>query len=408
MAFASAIKYYASNTNDAIDKIKDTMVSAGWSVHDDLSGGSPYGYVMTSSGTLSTDWPAYTYIYNTSNFIYNINYLYWDNVAHTGNVRIASSTYAKTSGSSGSFYIWVAATEENMAFCTYVSSVMQASWLGLANPIHSDPPIGVLQSGVSAGSDVTLTLDTGEANRFIVGNDYQILDSTSREVTTVTAKDTVSGTITVDSLSYDCDADGRIGMFPYRWCLWNVSNGYSWPLNWDLEGTTDGSLYWQGVLEYSMFSTNYVDPDARSQMYIMWPVIFGEYPGTYAGYAGSMPINDNTILLRARITTDKELPLAVGHIDDGTSSGSNTSSTLNDTSKSWTTNEHANKALLLMAGLGSGQLRTITSNTSTQLTITPSFDTTPDGSSDYVIAEQAWVYLYVANSANYSVAMRML
>ena len=407
MAFASAIKYYASNTDDAIDKIKDTMVTAGWSVHDDLSAGSPRGYVMTTSGTLSTDWPVYTYIYNTSNIIYNITYLYWDNSAHTGNVRISSTQYCRINGSTSSFYIWVAATEENAAYCTYVSSVMRATWIGQINSIESDPPIGVLQSSASNGSDVTLTLDTGEANRFIVGNNYQILDSTSREVATVTAKDTVSGTITVDSLSYDYDADGRIGMLPYRWVVFQDTNLYCYGLPWDLEGTANCSDYWQGTADYQMFSVSYIDPDIRSQKYIMYPWMFSEYSGV-GGYQGTMPVNDNTIFLKMRATTDKELPLAVGHIDDGTSSGSNTSSTLNDTSKSWTTNEHANKVLVMMAGLGAGQLRTISSNTSTELTITPSFDTTPDGSSDYVIAEQAWVYFYVANNATYAAAMRML
>jgi hypothetical protein len=407
MAFASAIKYYASNTNDAIDKIKDTMVSAGWSVHDDRSGASPYGYVMTSSGTLTTDWPMYTYIYNTSNYIYNINYLYWDNSTHTGNVQIASTQYSRINGSSSSFYIWVAATEENMAFCTYVSSQMRASWAGLMNPIESDSAIGVLQSSVSAGSDVVLTLGTGEANRFIVGQDYQILDSTSREVATVTAVNTSSNTITVDSLSTGYDANSRVGTLPYRWAVWQSTNQYCWALSWDLEGTSDQSPYWQGVMDTAMFGVNYVDPDVRSQRYIMWPVTFGEYSSA-GGYQGILPINDNTIYLRTKITADKELPLAVGHIDDGTSSGSNTTTTLNDTSKSWTTNEHANKVLLIMSGLGAGQLRSISSNTGTQLTVTPAFDTTPDGTSDYVIAEQAWVYLYIANSTSYSAAMRML
>jgi hypothetical protein len=407
MAFASTIKYYASNTNDAIDKIKDTMVSAGWTLHDDLSGSSPYGYVMTASGTLDTDWPMYLYLYNTSEQIYSINYLYWDNSTHTGNVRIASNVYAKVNGSTSSFYIWVAATEENVAFCTYVSNTMRSMWIGQINPVDPNPAIGVLQSSVTAGSDVTLTLDVSEADRFIINTPYQILDNTSREVTTVTAIDTAAKTLTVDSLSENYDAGSRVGLLPYRWIVWVATGSYCYGLNYEMSGTADSTNYSNGSVNADIFSYSYVDPDMRSARYLMWPILFYEYSSASAVF-GIMPVDNNTVYLRSRLTTDKELPMAVGYLDSGTSSGSNDSTTLNDTSKSWSTNAFANKVLVIMAGLGAGQFRTISSNTGTSLTITPAFDTVPDGSSEYVIAEQGWVYLYINNQVGQSAAMRML
>jgi len=55
--------------------------------------------------------------------------------------------------------------------------------------------------------------------------------------------------------------------------------------------------------------------------------------------------------------------------DSGTSSGSNTVTTINDTSKSWTTNEHRMKTCRITSGPLSGDRRVIVSNTATQLVI---------------------------------------
>lgn len=72
----------------------------------------------------------------------------------------------------------------------------------------------------------------------------------------------------------------------------------------------------------------------------------------------------------------------------GTSSGSNTSTTLNDTSKSWTTSgggQWVNYRVEIVSGTGVGQSRTVSSNTATQLTISPAWTTTPGATSKYEV-----------------------
>ena len=69
----------------------------------------------------------------------------------------------------------------------------------------------------------------------------------------------------------------------------------------------------------------------------------------------------------------------------GTSSGTNTTTTLNDTSKSWATNIFANENITITGGTGSGQTRTISSNTATQVTVSSTWTTTPDATSTYRI-----------------------
>lgn len=69
--------------------------------------------------------------------------------------------------------------------------------------------------------------------------------------------------------------------------------------------------------------------------------------------------------------------------DVGISTGGNTNTTLNDTTKSWTTNEWQNKIVAIANGTGEGQTRTVGSNTPTQLTVTTNWTTVPDNTSVY-------------------------
>ena len=74
--------------------------------------------------------------------------------------------------------------------------------------------------------------------------------------------------------------------------------------------------------------------------------------------------------------------------DSGTATGTQTSTTLQDTGKSWTTDQFAGHTVQLTGGTGSGQWRRITSNTSNTLTV-GTWDTTPDGTSTYSITQYA-------------------
>lgn len=71
--------------------------------------------------------------------------------------------------------------------------------------------------------------------------------------------------------------------------------------------------------------------------------------------------------------------------DNGTSSGSNTTSTLKDTTKTWTSNQFADADVTIIAGTGAGQIGNIASNTATALTLSNTWTVTPDTSSVYSI-----------------------
>jgi prepilin-type N-terminal cleavage/methylation domain-containing protein len=83
--------------------------------------------------------------------------------------------------------------------------------------------------------------------------------------------------------------------------------------------------------------------------------------------------------------------ISFNHVEDsGYSSGLNTSTQLKDILKAWQASAFAPSAtsaytVTIIAGTGTGQARTITDNTATQLTVSSAWGTTPDTSSLYVI-----------------------
>jgi Tfp pilus assembly protein PilW len=76
--------------------------------------------------------------------------------------------------------------------------------------------------------------------------------------------------------------------------------------------------------------------------------------------------------------------------DTGYSSGGNSASTFNDTRKSWQASAFAlstsaSYVVRIIAGTGTGQVRTISNNSDTQLTISQAWGAIPDTTSVYLI-----------------------
>lgn len=80
----------------------------------------------------------------------------------------------------------------------------------------------------------------------------------------------------------------------------------------------------------------------------------------------------------------------------GTATGTQTTTTLQDTSQSWAVNQYAGYTLVLLSGTGSGQTATVVSNTSNTLTISAPWATTPvSASTTYMVYSQTNVNRYI-------------
>ncbi len=98
----------------------------------------------------------------------------------------------------------------------------------------------------------------------------------------------------------------------------------------------------------------------------------------------------NTLMSTGENAIDDEYTLTLEYsttaLDSVTATaGANT--TLTDRGKSWTANAYTNKVLKLTGGTGSGQVRNISSNTSTALTVDTAWATNPNNTSTYQIID---------------------
>ena len=152
--------------------------------------------------------------------------------------------------------------------------------------------------------------------------------------------------------------------------------------------------------------------DATSQYRIKAPVFYVLGAGTLA--AGSFrkydfATNTWTTLaitgLPASIGTDGRLISTPAWIDSGFKSfatGTATAgaaTTLTNSAKAWATNQWANSQIRISGGTGSGQIRTVASNTGTVITVSAAWTTQPDATSTYSIEGNDDFIYFIGNNA---------
>lgn len=104
--------------------------------------------------------------------------------------------------------------------------------------------------------------------------------------------------------------------------------------------------------------------------------------------------------LPASIGTDGRLVATPGYLEDfdtGTAT-SGSSTTLVQSTKNWTVNTYANYQVRIISGTGAGQIRVITSNTATTLTV-PAWTTNPDATSVYTIEGNSDAIYFLGNNS---------
>ena len=152
--------------------------------------------------------------------------------------------------------------------------------------------------------------------------------------------------------------------------------------------------------------------DSTSQFRLKTPVFFVVGAGTLA--AGSFrkydfATNTWTTLaitgLAASLGTDGKMCSTPAWIDSGFKSfatgtaTAGSANTLTNSAKAWATNQWTNSQIRITAGTGAGQIRTVSSNTGTVITVSANWTTNPDATSQYSIEGNDDFLYYMGNNA---------
>jgi hypothetical protein len=96
-------------------------------------------------------------------------------------------------------------------------------WTGISTLVEASTKVGILQSAASAGTDVVLQLDSGQAANFTVDKYYYLLDFNAsvspysrNDYVKVTNVNLGSDQITVDAIYYSHVAGALIASYPHR------------------------------------------------------------------------------------------------------------------------------------------------------------------------------------------------
>jgi len=319
-------------------------------------------------------------------------------ITGVGEVVVADSGVA-TSTTNTTSLISITDTTKNWAF---------NQWVGYQVRITFGTGISQVRK-VLYNSATVLTL--GDVNKF-AENTIDAMAVLSTNLSSTAGSQSVyaieSATITVDSnWSTQPDATSEFvvqsgGIFLYTYAT-GIAAYYdiaadTWyyrsatnlstliPTDITLERQTENSTIWERGIATSGTTTSLVDSQ-KDWVVNQWTGYYVRiFSGTGENQLRQITSNTATTLTwssagTAPNTTSRYM---IEGLDAGVATSA-TSTSLVDSSKTWPTNRWSNMMVSIVSGTGVGQNRSIVSNTSTALTVTPVWNTNPDTTSVYKI-----------------------
>ncbi|MDY6957834.1 MAG: hypothetical protein SVK08_01620 [Halobacteriota archaeon] len=377
-----------------MDSFKDAILSfftdIGLTIHDNQDASDYRVYKM--EGESSQHPPAYIQImWDTAvadpNYIYFRFWYYWDNSTQTGYGRNYLSQDALLKTASGSSYFtWLYGDQDKIFMRTLVGSDVSYLMMGFADETRLTVET-TLTGGATSGSSVALSVS--DETGFRIGQTYQIYSLAGEGRDDVTVEAIGSGQITVATLPRDYSSGSIIGELPMKFFI-----SHSNPLSsfsdclisapGDASGTENSgsksTLSNEELYADSSLKVSYDRRGGQKRVLMPW-MLFGTYLPA-VGY-----------IIRDFLWTDDESlsiedVLTVGTPEEGIATGG-TGTTLSDTSKSWTVDQHIGRYVVIYAGTGYGQTRKITDNDATSITVS-GWDVAPDSTSMYRIVDEVY------------------
>ena len=352
------------------------LVNMSWVLHDNVSATDK---VYKSNGSNSDKPYGYMRIYTSSTSMYFEPYLYWDSGAHTGSVKAyCSSNHITFSPGSSRLAI---AGDKDLFIVRNSYGVVPGKIFGHI-PTFFRTTATTLTAGATAGDGATLTV--ASSSNMGAGSKFQIIGLTEgRDLLSVDSV-TDATHIVVTNLPRNYASGAFLGQ-PAQCFGGNTYSAYedrfmvvAFP---DDVGQAAGST--DGAYINPLMAASYSDPDEQ----------FGKY--------GLVPLMVRTSTSLLGLINGNILAAPLGAVDDLFSinddaseaeSGSRTSSTsttISDSSKSWSVNALVDKYVSIVDGTGVKQVRKILSNTATQLTVNTWF-IDPDVTSDFKISDKVY------------------
>ena len=423
MAYKYVSNKYVATVKAWHDQIVSLLTAAGWVQHDQVT--SQYT-IMKSDGSAADGRFVYLKIQMTATQM--TAYTNWNATSHvtvggTCNVGATATVW----GGSNTLYAY-ADLDGVFGWASSGGALVNNSTFALLRPSTLDTLAFHTTTTASCATGSNVVISVTSTTGFVPNARYAIVDAVNGKRGVLRCSAVGTGTITVETVTGGPFASGSyIGTTPFPWFYFatqwgNIGGGHPVNSSGAIATINTAAVGCVGIvptadLQYWVaMCTPMLGVDTSSRRIMPAPLIDTYSSGwggfitgvssllqhstsfatTYLGL-GSIAYTTNTLL------NDAE---AFGVQVSGTSSGSNTSTTFNDTSASWTTNEWAGKVLVCTAGTEAGQIAKIVSNTATQLTV-EALSTVPT-TNTYVIADSGYRVYYNSTGAGTSGGMHLL
>ena len=319
-------------------------------------------------------------------------YQYWDATAHTGTRKQSDpSAFWFINQFSASYDAYIAGDKDMVyvsSHANYTSTVEEYAFCFGHVPKRFFPDLITTTGAIVAGSNVSIPV-TDSSKVPSTGGFFQILGVAGEGCDKLKVASIPDATnIIVETLPRNYASGATIGLPASTFFSASVytNNGYQTPF--PVSYFSDVGLT-VGTGRHALATIDWRSLNGFYNKQVMTPFFFGSNTLPSIGWIDkgiffvSAPThydclvsnNDGSIIITNILAT------------------SATNLTIVDSTKSWTTNQFVDKFVVLVGGTGIGQIRKITSNDGTTITIDYPWYTTPDATTTFRVYDNVWRYL---------------
>lgn len=396
MAYVSLASKQVTDKVSVAAEIITQLLAMGWTLHDDQSGS--YYKVLRSNGESGTKQWLYIKVGWSGTVVTIDAYGYWNNTTHTTTAP-ALSVHGSIAANQN---LWMFGNKDFVAIALDTNgTISQTCIFGHVVTLPGSAVNTTTTGAISAGSSVAIPVSS--VSGFSAGARYQIFDPTTGYKQTFLCTAVGSTTITAETISSVGYATGSVvGTHPAPVFVGASTFLIASSLNHHRAGysSTTGTISITATTtsaEYLAVTLPYIGSVVKRAFY---PPVMTETGSSLTSYhyLGTMDDGNGLFYVCPVITagnandsyTAASLDaIYMGLNETGSTTGSNTVTTMHDTSKSWSVDQWAGKVLIMTSGPEIGQIRKITSNDSDSITVSPAFSVIPVSGS-YVVADRAY------------------